>query len=96
MRAILDVVLLLLDLYQYVLIAAAVMSWLIAFSVVNMRNQVVSVVYDTLYRLTEPLLAPIRRRVPAFGGLDISFIILFFGIILLQRVIVYYIYPNVL
>src|SRR6266702_2173885 len=49
MRAILDVVLLLLDFYQYVLIAAAVMSWLIAFNVVNLRNQFVSVIYDVLY-----------------------------------------------
>ena len=95
MRAILDVVLLLLDLYQYVLIVAAVMSWLIAFSVVNMRNQFVSVIYDVLYRFTEPLLAPIRRRLPPFGGLDLSFIVLFLLVILLQRVIVYYIYPNV-
>lgn len=95
MRAILDIVLLLLDLYQYVLIAAAVLSWLIAFNIVNMRNQFVAMIYDVVYRLTEPALAPIRRRVPPFGGLDISFIILFFLIILIQRVIVYYVYPNV-
>ena len=95
MRAILDVVNILLDFYQYVLIAAAVMSWLIAFNVVNLRNQFVSVVYDVLYRMTEPLLAPIRRRLPSFGGLDLSFIVLFLLVILLQRVIAYYIYPNV-
>lgn len=95
MRALLDVVLAVLDFYQYVLIAAAVMSWLIAFNVVNLRNQFVSVVYDTLYRLTEPLLAPIRRRLPPFGGLDLSFIVLFLLVILVQRVIIYYISPNV-
>jgi YggT family protein len=95
MRAILDVLLLLLDLYKWVIILSAVLSWLVAFNVVNTRNAVVSTIGDVLYRLTEPVLAPIRRRLPAVGGLDLSPIVLLIGIFLIERIIAYYIYPNV-
>lgn len=95
MRAILDIVLIVLDLYVYLLVAAAVLSWLIAFNVVNTRNQLVSTITDFLYRITEPVLRPIRSAMPDFGGLDISPIILILIILLIQKVIAYYIYPNV-
>jgi uncharacterized protein YggT (Ycf19 family) len=64
MRAILDVILLVLQIYIWLLIAAAVLSWLIAFNVVNTRNQVVAMVGDFLYRITEPVLRPIRSILP--------------------------------
>src|SRR5579864_5005579 len=95
MRAILDIVLIVLDLYVWLLIAAAILSWLIAFNVVNTRNQFVSSVAEFLYRITEPLLRPIRNLMPDLGGLDISPIILILIIMLIQRVISYYIYPYV-
>ena len=95
MRAVLDIVLMVLDLYVWLLIASAILSWLIAFNVVNTRNQFVAAVSEFLYRITEPLLAPIRRIMPNFGGLDISPIILILIIMFLQRVIIYYIYPAV-
>ena len=95
MRAVLDIILIVLDLYVWLLIAAAILSWLIAFNVVNTRNQVVSVVAEFLYRITEPVLAPIRSFLPNLGGLDISPIVLILIIYFLQRVIIYYIYPNV-
>lgn len=95
MRAILDVILILLQLYIWLLIAAAVLSWLIAFNVVNMRNAFVAGVADFLYRVTEPLLRPIRNRLPNLGGIDISPVILILLIILIERLIIYYIYPNV-
>jgi YggT family protein len=95
MRALLDVILLVLNLYIYVLVAAAVLSWLIAFNVVNTRNQFVSMVAEMLYRITEPVLRPIRNMLPNLGGIDISPVILIFIIILIERVIAYYIYPNV-
>jgi YggT family protein len=95
MRAILEVVLVVLDLYVYVIIAAAVFSWLFAFNVVNPRNGAVNAIGTILYQLTEPLLAPIRRRMPLFGQIDVSPIVLLLAIFLLQRVIVLYIYPNV-
>jgi len=95
MRALLDVILVLLDLYIWLLIAAAVLSWLIAFNVVNIRNQFVGMIGDFLYRITEPVLQPIRNMMPNLGGLDISPVILILIIYFIQNVIRYYIYPNV-
>ena len=95
MRALLDVILLLLNLYIYLLVAAAVLSWLIAFSVVNTRNQLVSMIGNFLYQITEPALRPIRSFLPNLGGIDVSPVILIVIIILIERVIQYYIYPNV-
>jgi YggT family protein len=96
MRAVLDIVIIVLDLYVWLLIASAILSWLIAFNVVNTRNQFVSAVAEFLYRITEPLLAPIRRVLPSMGGLDLSPIVLILIIMFIQRVIAYYIYPNVI
>ena len=95
MRAILDIVLIILDLYVWLLIASAILSWLIAFNVVNTRNQFVASVAEFLYRITEPLLRPIRNFMPNLGGLDISPIILILIIMFIQRVITYYIYTAV-
>ncbi len=95
MRAILDIILIVLELYVWLLIAAAILSWLVAFNVVNTRNQFVAMVGEFLYRITEPLLAPIRSVMPNLGGLDISPIILILIIYFIERVIQYYIYPNV-
>ena len=95
MRALLDVIMIVLDLYIWLLIAAAVLSWLIAFNVVNVRNQFVGMIADFLYRITEPVLKPIRNMMPSLGGLDISPVILILLIYFIQNVIRYYIYPNV-
>jgi YggT family protein len=95
MRALLDVILIVLNLYIWLLIAAAVLSWLIAFNVVNVRNQFVGMVADFLYKVTEPVLRPIRNALPSLGGLDISPVILILIIYFIQNVISYYIYPNV-
>jgi len=96
MRAVLDIVLIILDLYVWLLIASAILSWLIAFNVVNTRNQFIAAVGDFLYRITEPVLAPIRRMLPSLGGLDLSPIVVILIIMFLQRVITYYVYPNVI
>ncbi|WP_353858162.1 YggT family protein [Azospirillum formosense] len=61
-----------LSLYVWLLIASAVLSWLVAFNVVNTRNRAVYVIGDFLYRITEPVLRPIRRVLPNMGGLDLS------------------------
>ena len=95
MRALLNVVILALDLYKIVIIAAAVMSWLIAFNVVNIRNDFVRSVWSTLVALTEPALRPIRRFLPNTGGIDISPVVLFLAILLVEQIIVLYIYPYV-
>ncbi len=95
MRAILDVVLIVLNLYTYVVIAGAILSWLLAFNVVNYSNDVVRAVWQAINAVTEPLLGPIRARLPNLGGIDISPIVLLLGVFFLQSVIVRYIYPNV-
>ncbi len=87
MNAILYTLLSVIDLYIYVIIGAAILSWLIAFSVVNTQNKFVYMVYDILYRLTEPALRPIRRFMPNLGGLDLSPIILLLILMFLQTLI---------
>jgi YggT family protein len=81
----------LLTLYVYIVIAMAILSWLIAFNVVNTRNQIVHMIAELLYRLTEPALRPIRNLLPNMGGIDISPIILFLIILFIQSVIL----PNI-
>jgi len=63
-------------LYIYLLIGQAILSWLLAFGVINRYNRTVSVIGDFLYRITEPALRPIRAMLPNFGGLDISPVVL--------------------
>ena len=95
MRALLDVILLVLQIYVWLLIAAAILSWLIAFGVVNTRNQAVAMIGEFLYRITEPALRPIRSILPNLGGIDISPVILILIIYFIQEVILRYIYPYV-
>ncbi|HZO45923.1 MAG TPA: YggT family protein [Xanthobacteraceae bacterium] len=95
MRALFLVIDLALQLYIYLLVAAAVLSWLIAFNVVNVRNQFVAMIADFLYRITEPALRPIRNVMPNLGGIDISPVILIFIIIFIRYIILLYILPNV-
>ncbi len=95
MRAVLDIILVVLNLYTWVVILGAILSWLIAFGVVNIRNDFVRSAWNLFLALTEPLLRPIRNRLPNTGGIDLSPIVLLLGIMLLERIIVYYVYPNV-
>jgi YggT family protein len=78
---------LLLQLYVYVLIAAAVFSWLIAFNVINARSPAVAAIGRTLYQITEPVLRPIRNLLPGMGGIDISPVIVILIILFIQTVI---------
>ncbi|MEM6711582.1 MAG: YggT family protein [Pseudomonadota bacterium] len=95
MRAVLDVIMLGLNLYWWIIVISAIMSWLVAFNVINPRNEVVSTIGRAIYGLTEPALRPIRRFLPNLGGIDISPIVLLLGIYFLQQLIVRYAYPNV-
>jgi YggT family protein len=65
-----------LEIYTWLLIAWVVVSWLVAFDVINTRNRFVYLVSDFLYRITEPVLRPIRRFVPNIGGIDVSPVVL--------------------
>jgi YggT family protein len=76
MYAFLTLVSTVISIYVWLLIAQAVLSWLVAFGIVNRYNRVVATIGDFLWRVTEPLLRPIRRVLPDLGGIDISPVIL--------------------
>ena len=76
MHAVLNLILVVIRIYIWLLIAQAILSWLLAFGVVNRFNRAVALIGDFLYRVTEPALRPIRAFLPNFGGIDISPIIL--------------------
>ncbi len=87
MIRLLDFISYVLWLYALVLIATAVLSWLIAFDVVNMRNQFVAGLAQVLYAVTEPVLRPIRRMLPDLGGIDISPLVLILICFFIQSVV---------
>jgi YggT family protein len=74
--ALLNLISTVITIYIWLLIAQAVLSWLLAFGVVNRYNRVVTSVGDFLWRITDPLLRPIRSVLPDLGGIDISPVIL--------------------
>jgi YggT family protein len=76
MNSLLWLIVQVIQLYIWCLVISVVMSWLIHFQVVNMSNRFVYMVYDVVYRLTEPALKRIRRLLPNLGGLDLSPIVL--------------------
>ncbi len=78
-------------LYVYIIIAGAVMSWLMAFNVINPYNQFVRSLWQGLNALTEPALRPIRRLLPDLGGIDISPLVLILICFFIQSVIL----PNI-
>jgi YggT family protein len=82
----------LLDLYTWVLIITAVMSWLIAFDVISRRHPFTATVWQVLNVFVEPVLRPIRRYLPHLGGVDVSYIILFLIIYFIRAVVL----PNIL
>ncbi|MCW2238213.1 YggT family protein [Azospirillum canadense] len=79
-----------LSFYVWLLIASAVLSWLVAFNVVNTRNRAVYAIGDFLYRITEPALRPIRRVMPNFGGMDLSPMILILLIFFVRNLMAEY------
>jgi len=76
--------------YIYILIAAAVFSWLLAFNVVNMRNSIVASIGNFLYHATEPLLSRIRPFMPNLGPIDVSLLVAVIGLIFLDKLIVWF------
>ncbi|TPM25979.1 YggT family protein [Mesorhizobium sp. B2-3-3] len=96
MLALIQTIVMALDLYWWVIIASAIFSWLYAFNVVNSRNQFVGSIGNMLYRLTEPALRPIRRFMPDLGGIDISPIILLLILFFVRQFILTTVAPLVL
>ena len=80
------------DIYFYILIVNIVLSWLVAFNVVNMQNKFVAIILYATNRLTDPLLNPIRRVLPNLGGIDISPIVLVLGLLFIQDYIRFNLY----
>lgn len=76
------------DIYIWLVIAMAILSWLVAFDVLNRSSQVVRTIGQFLWRITEPPLKPIRAILPNLGGIDISPVILILFLFFLKRVIV--------
>src|SRR4051794_30516162 len=90
MHPVIWLILTILDIYVWILIAAVILSWLVAFNIINRQNDIVRQVTYALYRLTEPVLGPIRRFLPDLGGLDISPVIAIIVIYFIRYVVVYY------
>ena len=96
MIALIQTLVLALDLYWWFIIASAIFSWLYAFNVVNPRNQFVGTIGNMLFRLTEPALRPIRRYLPDLGGIDISPIILLLLIFFVRQFLLTTVAPALL
>ena len=77
----------LITIYLWVIIVNALLSWLVAFNILNTQNRFVFSVLDTTYKLTDPVLNKIRRFVPTFGSVDISPIILILGLMFLRNLV---------
>ena len=96
MNALISLIYLVITWFIYLLIASVVMSWLVAFKVINTQNRFVYQVMTFLYRLTEPVLRPIRRVIPNLGGIDISPMVLILVLWFVQRLLIDDIAPALL
>jgi len=86
--ALVEVMLVVLNLYTWIIIAAVIASWLVNFGVININNQFGRAIVTGLYALTEPLFSQVRRILPPFGGLDLSPIVVLLGIFFLERLLI--------
>ncbi len=89
-NTLIEVILIALNLYWYVILASVIVSWLVTFGVLNTYNSTVRTILEVIYRLTEPALRPIRRILPDFGNVDLSpialWLILYFIIRVLEQI----------
>ncbi|WP_174290920.1 YggT family protein [Sphingomonas bacterium] len=88
MIAFLRIVEVLLNIVWWIIIVQAILSWLIAFNVINTYNDMVRSIWNALQRMTEPLYRPIRRVLPDFGALDLSPLVVLLVIYILQTIII--------
>lgn len=91
MTSIFQILQLLLDVAFFILLIHVIMSWLINFNVLNLRQPLVYQIWDGLNRLLEPIYRPIRNMLPQTGGLDLAPLVLFIGIIILRDILL----PNI-
>ena len=76
----------------WAVIISAILSWLVGFNIINVRNRLVYIIVDSLQRITEPLLLPIRRLLPNLGGIDLSPIVLILLLIFFRNLVFEYFY----
>ena len=76
----------------WAVILSAILSWLVGFNIINVRNRLVYIIVDSLQRITEPLLLPIRRLLPNLGGIDLSPIVLILLLIFFRNLVFEYLY----
>ncbi len=88
MTSLFQILMLVLDVVWFVMIAHIVMSWLINFQVLNLRQPIVAQIWDGLSRLLEPLYAPIRRFLPPMGGLDLAPLVALIGVYALRIILI--------
>jgi YggT family protein len=87
MDLIVDIARILLNVVWWIIIVQAILSWLIAFNVINTYNDMVRMIWEALQKMTEPLYRPIRKIMPDFGALDLSPMVVLLGLIILDRVL---------
>ena len=87
----LEIVQVVLDVAWWIIMVQAILSWLIAFNVINTYNQFVRSLYEGLQRLTEPMYRPIRRILPDFGALDLSPLVVLLILFILSQIVIPYI-----
>ena len=78
------------NLIIWAVILSAILSWLVGFNIINVRNRLVYIIVDSLQRITEPLLLPIRRLLPNLGGIDLSPIVLILLLIFFRNLVFEY------
>ncbi len=82
-----------LNIIFWLIIVGVIMSWLVAFNVINLNNPTMRQIYDIIDRFNRAILDPIRRIVPPIGGLDFSPIVAIFGIQIIQNLLIFKLYP---
>lgn len=87
MTSLYQILMLVLDVVVFVILAHVIMSWLINFQVLNIRQPLVAQIWYGLNRMLEPLYAPVRRLLPAMGGLDLAPLIVLLGVYALQIIL---------
>ena len=95
MLSVLDLFMMILNLAWFVILAQAIMSWLISFGILDQRNQFVMQIWGILHSMTEPFYKPIRRFLPDMNGIDLTPLVALFAIFFLQSLTTRYLYPMV-
>lgn len=90
LMTIFELVYIVLDLFKWLLIASVILSWLIAFNVINTRSRAVYLIGDFVERVTAPVLRPIRSVLPSFGGIDMSPVVALLAVWFVQSLVLRY------